>query len=98
MRKLIDQLPHVTATDRLAADGQDYPGGRKLISRAFIKAFNHCPLYEDDFIDHSFTLLSAIESAKVERARDLLDKIKNHQWAAAHERQACFQDFKPRPF
>ena len=57
----------------------------KEITRAFVKTFNRCPICDLDFVDHYFSLLSMIPAYKAEEVTALIDKVKNHQWAAACE-------------
>lgn len=66
-------------------------GGLPLITDAFVKTFNRCPICDQDFLDHHLALLSVISASKGEAVTALVDKVKNHQWAAARE----INEFEP---
>lgn len=73
------------------ADRAAGSGGEALISNAFVKAFGRCPICDQEFVDHYFTLLGVIPAGQVEAVKDLINKVKNHQWLAAKE----VQKFEP---
>jgi hypothetical protein len=66
-------------------------GGLTLLIKTFTKAFSRCPICDEGFVDHYFTLLSVIPTWKVELVKELLDKVKHYEWAAAREHR----DFDP---
>jgi hypothetical protein len=66
MKKLSDLLVRVRGKDHSHKGQRADSGGGSLISKAFIKAFNRCPICDEDFVDHYVTLLSVIPAWKVE--------------------------------
>src|SRR5262245_9934645 len=59
--------------------------GELMITRSLTKAFINCPICEGEFVDHYFTLLAVTPMNELERASDLLSKIKNHRWEEAFQ-------------
>ena len=62
-----------------------------LITRVFVKTFNRCPICDQEFADHYFTLLSVVPAYKREDVTALKELVKNHQWSAARE----IREFEP---
>jgi len=92
MKKLTDLWARITGKDSSPMGNRAVDsGGLSLIARAFVKTFNRCPICDQDFLDHSFTVLSVIPADNGKAVTDLLDKVKNHQWAAASE----IREFEP---
>lgn len=86
MNKLTEFWARITGKD--SSELGDHAGrseGPPLMTRAFVKAFERCPICDQDFEDHSLTLLSVTPADKGEAVTALVDKVKNHQWAAARE-------------
>lgn len=86
IKKLTDLWARAKTRDRPAESD-----GPPLIRRAFLKTFIRCPICDQDFLNHNFTLLSVIPASKGEAVTDLVNKLKNHQWAAARE----IREFEP---
>ena len=84
-KKLSDLLARVSGKSPLRKGQGADSGGASLISNAFVKAFNRCPICEGEFVDHYFTLLSVIPAWKVDEVTNLVKKVQQHQWAAARE-------------
>jgi hypothetical protein len=88
MTKLTDIWARLTAKIGNKAGNS---GGVPLIADAFVKTFNRCPICDQDFLDHYFTVLNVIPTDNSKAVTDLLDKVKNHQWAAASK----IREFEP---
>jgi len=57
-------------------------GAVDLTSQSFVKRFGTCPVCASQFTGHSYALL-AVALEGEESAIDLVDRIRNHQWAEA---------------
>lgn len=66
-------------------------GGKTLLVKAFTKAFSCCPICDEGFVDHYFTLLSVVPTWKVEFVKEMLERVKHYQWSAARE----YSEFDP---
>lgn len=91
LKKLTNLLTRGGSKDlRMKHEAND-SGGKTLLVKAFTKAFSRCPICDDGFVDHYFTLLSVTPSWKVELVKEMLEKVKHYEWSAARE----FSEFDP---
>ena len=82
MKRLTDLLARVSGQN--PSKSKD-PASGSLLVAAFIKGFGRCPICDQEFLDHYFTLLSVTPEGNVDGVEDLLGKVRSHQWAAAKE-------------